>query len=209
MSTLLVSAIAFLGQILGGSLGGAIVVLSLSVRIALLPISIRLARRAQRNQATLRVLQPDIEELKRRFEKRPERLFEETMKLYKKHNFSPFDATTLFASFLQLPVFGLLYGAIRRSLPSSRGFLWIKNLSTPDTFLTLLILSITAMTAYWIPSASEHARSTMIAIQVIITSLIVWKLAAGLGLYWLASNFVSLFQALWLRHRVVRNEIPA
>jgi YidC/Oxa1 family membrane protein insertase len=160
---------------------------------------VRVARRAQRNQAVVRAMQPEIDELKRRFEKKPERLFEETMKVNRKHNFSPFDAPTLLGSLMQLPVFGLLYAAIKRSLKTSRPFLWIRSLSAPDVLLTLVIVSLAAITAYWMPSASEHARTVMIVMQVIITSLIVWKLAAGLGLYWVASNLVSLTQTLWLR----------
>lgn len=199
MTALLISLIAFLDQVLGGSLGGAIIILSLGVRLALLPLTVRLARRARRNQAVARTLQPEIDELKRRFEKKPERLFEETMKVYRKHNYSPLDVPALLGGFLQIPVFAMLYGAIKRSLRSNRAFLWMRNLSAPDLVLTLVVLSLTAATAYWMPSASEHARTTMIVIQVIITSLIVWKLAAGLGLYWAVSNLVGLFQALWLR----------
>ena len=173
--------------------------LSLGVRVALLPLTIRMARRAQRNQELARALQPEIDELKRRFEKKPDRLFEETMKLYKKHNFSPFDAKTLVGGFVQWPVFAVLYGAIKRSLSSSRAFLWVKNLSAPDVLLTFVILTLTALTAYLMPSASGQARIIMITLQVIITALIVGKLAAGLGLYWVASNLVGLFQVIWLK----------
>jgi YidC/Oxa1 family membrane protein insertase len=209
MTTLLLPVIAFLDQILGGSLGGAILALSLGIRLALLPVSIRLARRAQRSRTIAAALKPEIDELKRRFEKKPERLFEETMKVYRKHHFSPFDLPALLGSFLQVPVFGLLYGAIRRSLAANRSFLWIRNLSAPNIALTLVILSLTATTAYLMPSASEQARTTMIVIQVIVTSFIVWKLAAGLGLYWVSSNLVGLFQTLWLRHRAPRRAVPA
>jgi YidC/Oxa1 family membrane protein insertase len=209
MTTLLLPVIAFLDQIMGGSLGGAIIALSLAARIALLPLSIHLARRAQRTKAVAERLKPEIDALKKRLEGRPERLFEETMKVYRRNNFSPFDLPALFGSFLQVPVFGLLYGAIRRSLSANRSFLWIRNLSAPNLLLTLTILSITATTAYFMPTASEHARTTMIVIQVIITSFIIWKLAAGLGLYWVSSNLVGLFQALWLRHRSPRSAVPA
>jgi membrane protein insertase Oxa1/YidC/SpoIIIJ len=63
--------------------------------------------------------------------------------------------------------------------------------------------------AYWMPTASEHARTTMIVIQLIVTSLIVWKLAAGLSLYWASSSLVGLFQTLWLRYRIPQAAKPA
>lgn len=209
MTALLSATLIYLVQLFGGSLGWAIVVLSLGIRAALLPVTIRIARRSLRSQAILRSLQPEIEELKKRFEKKPERLFDETQKLYRKHNFTPFDLPTLLGSFLQLPIFGMIYGAIRRALSSSSGFLWIRNLSSPDAILTLVILSLTALSAYWMPTASDHARTTMVYIQVIVTSLIVWKLAAGLGLYWVCSNLMGLFQTLWLRRQIAEEANPA
>jgi YidC/Oxa1 family membrane protein insertase len=209
MTTLLSATLLYLVSIFGGSLGWAIIALSLGIRIALLPVSIRIARRSLRNQVILRSLQPELTELKRRFEKSPERLFDETRKLYQKHHFSPFDLPTLLGSFLQLPIFGMLYGAIRRALTSSSAFLWIRNLSSPNAVLTLVILGLTAISAYWMPTASEHSRSLMVCIQIIVTSLIVWKLAAGLGLYWVCSSLVSLFQTVWLRQQRIGNASPA
>jgi YidC/Oxa1 family membrane protein insertase len=131
----------------------------------------------------------------------PERLFAEMRKLYHEHGCNPFDVPALLAGFIQLPIFGILYSAIRSSLSARSTFLWIKNLALPDFFLTLAILSLTGLTAYLMPSASEQMRSTLVIIQVIITFLIVWKLSAGLALYWLSSGAVNLFQALWLRYR--------
>jgi YidC/Oxa1 family membrane protein insertase len=184
---------------LGGSLGGAIVALSLGVRLAMLPLTIHLATRVRRNQALARAIQPEVEGIRRRYEKKPERILEETMKVYRKHKFSPVDAPAMLGGFIQVPIFGILYKAIKRSLTANRAFLWMRNLSAPDIFLTLSVLTLTALTAYLAPSASENARSAIIVVQVLLTSLIIWKLAAGLSLYWVASNLVGLSQALWLR----------
>jgi len=184
-----------------GSLGCAILALSLGIRIALLPLTIMLARRAQRNQEKMRALQTEIDQLKKRFEKQPECLFEEMLKLYRKHDCSPFDVPTLVGTFVQLPIFGILYGGIRSSLGSSSTFLWIKSLAAPDFLLTLVILTFTAVSTHLMPSASEPMKSTLIAIQVVVTFIIVWKLAAGLGLYWASSGLVGLFQTLWIRFR--------
>ena len=200
MNEMLIALLACLAQSVG-SLGFAIIIVSLGLRAALLPLTIKLARRARRNQEIMRLLQPEIEQLKKRFEKKPERFFEEMRKLYRKHDCSPFDLPTLAGSFIQFPIFGILYGSIRSSLGSSSAFLWIKNLASPDFFLTLLILSLTGLSVYLMPSASQQMRSALIAIQVIVPFFIVWKLAAGLGLYWASSGVVGLVQTLWLRYR--------
>ena len=201
MNDLIITWLASLSHSFGGSLGCAIIFLSLGIRVSLLPLTIKLARRARRNQDMVRILQPEIESLRKRFEKRPEHLFEEMRKLYRKHDCSPFDIPALAGSFIQLPIFGILYSSIRGSLSSGGAFLWIKSLASPDFCLTLVILSLTGVSAYLMPTASEHMKISLIVMQVVITFFIIWKLAAGLGLYWASSSLVGLFQSLWLRHR--------
>ena len=115
-------------------------------------------------------------------------------KLYRKHNYSPFDSPTLVSGFVQLPIFGILYRT-RNALTSSSTFLWIRNLAIPNLTLTIVIRMLTTLPAYLMPSASPDARAAIVVIQLI------WKLAAGLGLYWASSNVVGIFQTLWLRYR--------
>jgi YidC/Oxa1 family membrane protein insertase len=201
MNDIIVGLLAVLAHSFGGSPGWAILVLSLCVRVALLPLTIKLARRTRRNQETMRALQPEIEQLKKRFEKKPERLFEEMSKLYRKHDCSPFDLPTLIGSFVQLPVFGILYSSIRSSITASSSFLWIRNLASPDLLLTLAVLALAGISAYWMPATAGQRRSTLVLIQVVITLVFIWRLAAGLSLYWVSSNAVGIFQAVWLRYR--------
>jgi len=196
------SLLAFLGylsQQFGGSTGWAIVSLSLGIRVALLPLTMRLSRRAMRGQQIIRKLRPEIDALKKKFEKKPERLFEETMALYKKHGHSAFDVPAMLGMFVQLPLFGMLYRAIGSALVSGERFYWIRNLAAPDGWLTLIVLTLTAAGAYFVPSMSDGTRALLITLQVGITLFIVWKLAAGYGLYWASSSAVSLLQSFWLR----------
>jgi len=204
MNDAIVGLLACLAQWLG-SLGGAILVLSLGIRLAMLPLTVKLARRARRNQEILKQLQPEIDQLKKRFEKKPERLMEEMHHLYRKHHYNLFDVPAILGSLIQWPIFAILYKGIRASLGTSHVFLWIRNLASPDCCLTVLILSLTGLSAYLMPSASVQMRNTLIAVQLGFTFLIVWKLAAGLGLYWVSSNAVGVVQTLWLRHRRVVN----
>lgn len=191
--------LAYLAQQFGGSTGWAIVALSVSIRVALLPLTIRLSRRAARGQEIARKLQPEIDELRRRFEKKPERLFEETMKLYRKHGYSPFDVQALIGAFAQLPIFAMLYRAIGSALVAGERFYWIRSLAAPDVWLTAIVVMLTAVGAFLMPNMSASARGLMITIQVGITLFIVWKLAAGYGLYWASSSAVGLVQSWWLR----------
>jgi YidC/Oxa1 family membrane protein insertase len=209
MNDMIIVLLASLTHSCGGSLGCAIMILSMGVRVALLPLTIRLARRTRRNQEIMQALAPEIEQLKKRFEQKPERLFAEMHNLYRKHDCNPFDIPTLVGGLVQLPIFGLLYSSIRSSLTSSSAFVWIRNLAVPDVGLTLVILSLTGLSAYLTPSTSPNMRNSAIALQMIVTLLFVWKLAAGLGLYWASSSLVGLFQTQWLRSRSGSASRPA
>jgi len=98
---------------------------------------------------------------------------------------------------------------IKDAVVNGGPFLWMRSLASPDTWLTLAILALTGASAYFMPSATASAKSTLIFIQVLITGFIVWKLAAGLGLYWAASSTVGLGQNLWLRWRVQQESMSA
>jgi YidC/Oxa1 family membrane protein insertase len=198
MTNTLVSLLTNLAQCFGGSLGWAIVALSLGIRVAILPLTLRISRRAMRNQALLQAMKPEIDALKERCGKNSQQLFAETQKLYKKYNFSPFDLPAMLGAFIQLPIFSFLYGAIRTTVGSGGRFFWIRNLASPDAALVFLILAITGASAYFLPNASETGKSMLVLIQVIVTGFIIWKLAAGLGLYWAASGLVSLGQNVWM-----------
>jgi hypothetical protein len=112
-----------------------------------------------------------------------------------------FDIRILAGSLVQFPIFGMLYTAIRSSLSAKTAFLWIRSLASPDFYLTMLIVALTGVSACLMPSASEQTRGKLIAIQVVVTFFLVWKLATGLSLYWLSSSAVTVFQTLWLRYR--------
>lgn len=201
MNDLIVALLDSLANWLGGSLGWGIVVLSLGIRVALLPLTIWLFYRTRRNQETIQRLQPEIEKLKQQYQKQPERMLAEVRELYRKHDCNLFDLPALIGGFIQLPIFGILYNAIRSSLTSNSTFLWIKNLAAPDFLLTVVILFLTGMCAYFMPSASEQMRGILMALQLVVIFFMVWKLAAGLGLYWASSGLIGALQTLWLRHR--------
>lgn len=205
MNHLISALLTSLVQHFDGNTGWAIVTLSVGLRVALFPLTLVLARRALQRQATMRSLQPEIARLRTRHADDPQRAFEETMKVYRAHGCSPVDLRALVGSVLPLPVFALLWRAIGGVLGSAPRFYWIKNLATPNGWLTFLILVLTAAGAYFLPNGAGAARSWVIGIQVAVAFLLVWKVAAGYGLYWASSSAVGLVQSLWLRAGVRRD----
>src|SRR5215475_7594247 len=99
----LIATILFaLTQIYGGSYGLAIITLSLTLRLALLPLTISIARRAISRQGQLKALQPELEQLQKRYQTNPELLTQEMKALYQRHGYSLIDGRSLFGGFLQI-----------------------------------------------------------------------------------------------------------
>ena len=76
----------------------------------------------------------------------------------------------------------------------------MKSLATPDAAVTAIVLLLTAISAYYFPSAAGGPAMFMVVVQVLVTAFILWKLSAGLGLYWAASAAVGAVQTFVLRH---------
>src|SRR4030066_75848 len=146
-----------LTTMLGGSFGLAIIVLTVVVRLALFPLTVR---QTQSTKA-MQTLQPRIQELQKKYAKNQQKLQQETMKLYKEAGINPLGC--LWPMLIQLPIWIALYQSIMQALaatpetllslsqhlyswaaishviPLSDQFLWLQ-LSRPDPNLILAIL---------------------------------------------------------------------
>jgi YidC/Oxa1 family membrane protein insertase len=183
----------------GGNIGLAIITVSIALRVALLPLTIRLARRAEQQRALLERMQPELDRIKTRFKNEPERLATETLAVYKRHGVKPLDSGALTMILLQFPLVSALYGAISRGLGAGRRFLWIADLAKPD----LLLVAITGALTYLasILGSSRDVNRAAAMLSVAITIAIMWRVSAAVGLYWASSTAVGAVQAAWLRRR--------
>lgn len=200
MNDMLASLMSLLASLFAGSMGWAIIFLALVVRLALLPLTLHMARKMLANQAKIKALQPEVEAIKTRLGGDPKAMFAAISTLYQANGARLIDRSSIAGALAQWPVFLLLYKAIGNAASGSGSFLWIRNLATPDAALTAVVLAITAIAAYYAPSAAADTALLMVMIQVAVTALVVWQLSAGIGLYWAASASVSTAQSFILRH---------
>jgi YidC/Oxa1 family membrane protein insertase len=189
-------------QVYGGSVGLAIITLSSSIRVALMPLSLRMARRANAQQAILYRIQPEIERLKEKFKSKPDRLTQETFKLYRQHGYSPLSSGSFIGLIVQLPIFAGLYSVIRNGIGLGSRFMWIADLAKPDIILTLIVGLLTFATSLVAPQLSHQSKNFMFLLPAIITMVFVWQVSSGLGLYWAASSFVGIAQNVILRKQL-------
>ena len=192
-------AMVLLAQAFGGNMGLAIFVVSLAARAMLLPLTLHLARRSLAHQRLLQALKPKLDALKERFKNDPERSARETMRVFKESNVSPLPWHGLLGALIQWPVFVALFSATRRCLSLGGRFLWIPSIARPDVLLGAVVAVLACLTALVAPNLSDNNRALMIAISVIITFVVVSRMAAGMGLYFAAVSVVGIAQGALLR----------
>jgi YidC/Oxa1 family membrane protein insertase len=202
---LLRAAIVGAAHLCGGSLGAGIVFVSAGIRLALLPLTLRLARQARDQQARIAKIRPELDALQRRFAKDPRTLMVETRALYDANGIKLLSPGGLIGIAVQLPLLSGLFAAVRTGLGSKVRFLWIADLARPEG---LLALGVTALTAWSVsttptPGAPSGIPSVMLVVSVIGTGVLLLTTSSAVALSMGAGSFVSILQN-WILAREQR-----
>ena len=192
----------------GGSLGGGIMCVSIVLRIALLPLTLRIARQARAQQVRLAGIKPELAMLQRRHGKNPARLMKETQSLYAANDIRPLTPTGLIGMVLQMPLLGGLFAAVRNGLGSRVSFLWIANLARPDAAL-LAVVTLLGGAALVFPrppvATSTSGVVTMMLIGGGFSLFFLWSASSAVALSVGAGTLVSALQN-WI---LSRDRVPA
>jgi YidC/Oxa1 family membrane protein insertase len=193
-------ALFALAHVWGGSMGAAILVLSLLVRLALLPLTVRVARRSRRLAGAQKSVRPEVERLRERWRGDPARFNEELGKLYRRAGIRPLRDSGVLGGLAQLPFVAAVHAVIRQGVGTAGRFLWIEDLARPDRILTLGAALLSGLVAASAPNAgSAPAARAGVVVSMLFTYIVLARLAAGVGLYWAASSLVGVGQGLLLR----------
>ena len=196
-------------HVCGGSLGAGILLVSAAIRLALLPLTLRLARRAREQQMRLAALQPEIDAIKRRYESDPAGLMREMRALHANHGIKLITPSGFVGLAIQMPVFSALFSAVRSGLGARVRFLWVGDLARPDG---VLLLGVAALTAWGISSApavpgQSGAQTGLIVAAVVGTIVFLWSASAAMALSVGAGSLVSVLQN-WLLSRDAKVTAP-
>lgn len=186
----------------------SIVALTLIVRGALLPLTMKQVKNARSMQG----LKPEMEEIRTRHKDSQDRQ-KAIAELYRERGVNPLDG--FLPLLVQMPVFITMYHVIRahnESLPSFAhgGVLWFTDLTGPDPYLALPALSACLMLAAFEVSsrgASTQQRRVMRFMPLAFTAVIA-RFPAGLFVYWATSNAVTLAQNLAVYRLMPRPALP-
>ncbi len=203
---------------LAGNFGVAIILLTLIVRGVMFPV----AQRQFASMAAMRAIQPKMKALQERYKDDRQKLQEETMALYKKEGVNPLAGCL--PIFLQIPVFFALYKVLILSVEMRHQpfALWIHDLSAPDplhvlnlfgllpftppAFLGIGVLALLLGTTMWLqfklnPAAMDPAQQQVFAIMPWMMMFVMAPFAAGLLIYWITSNLLTIAQQKYLYSR--------
>jgi YidC/Oxa1 family membrane protein insertase len=205
-----------------GNFGVAIICLTLIVRLLLFPI----AQKQFQSMAAMRVVQPKVKILQERWADDKPRLQQEMMKLYKEEKVNP--VAGCLPLLLQIPIFYALYKVLMISVEMRHEpfALWIHDLSAPDpltpvnlfgylpftppSILAVGVLPILVGITMWLqmrlqPQAPDPVQRQIFALMPWVLIFVMAPFAAGLQLYWVTGNILSIAQQrlLYWRHPVL------
>lgn len=176
-----------------GDLGVSIIVLTLGVKLLLMPLSISGRRASLKGQEVSK----KIEDVKTRYAKNKKKREEELERLQLE---SASSLKGCLAQFVQLPVISMMYMAVS-SLPIEGATIlvpWIKSIKMADQFFIIpiiyLLLTLAPMVLAKFRGEDEKLNPMMNVIMLLVSAIVVLKAPVGLGIYFIASSIFSLVE---------------
>jgi YidC/Oxa1 family membrane protein insertase len=189
-----------------GNWGIAIILLTIVIKLLFYPLSAA----SYRSMAKMRVLAPKLQRLKDQYGDDRQRMQQAMMELYKTEKINPLGGCM--PILVQIPVFIALYWVLLASVELRHApfMLWISDLAAPDPWFILPILMAVTM---WIqtmlnPEPPDPVQAKVMKIMPIVFSVFFFFFPAGLVLYWLVNNVLSIAQQ-WQITRVMEREAAA
>ena len=172
--------------------GLAIIILTVIVRLFLLPINIK----SYQSMKVMQKLQPEIKEIRETYKSEPKKMNEEVMALMKKNKANPLGGCL--PMFLQLPIFFALYRVLGESIElyQSPFFFWIQDLSLKDPYYVFPILGGLVLFVQQLitPMNLPKEQARLMKIIPLVFSIFMLNLPSGLTIYIFISGLFGLVQ---------------
>jgi len=188
------------------SYGIGIILLTIVVRIILLPLTISQTKSMSRMQ----IMQPELKEIQKKFKDDPQKIQQETMAFYKANNVNPLAGCL--PLILQMPVFFALFQLLRDLGARAVGggmqtiykFLWM-DLRYPDKFYILVILMVATMLITSKMTQTDPKQAIITYLLPVVFGFISIKLQSGILVYWVTTNVWSIGQQYFI-NKMVKKE---
>jgi YidC/Oxa1 family membrane protein insertase len=195
--------------------GVAIILLTLMIKAITWPLQSIANRSGKRMQA----LAPKLKELQAKYKETPEKLQTETFALYREYGVNPFGGCL--PALIQMPVFFSLYYMLQNAVElRGQSFLWVHDLTKPDTVFTLpylffgfhpalhplpiMVTGLTMVMMRMTPQIGDPQQAKIAQWMPLFFLFIFYNFAAALSLYYVINNCVSIIQI----YRNLRKPLP-
>ncbi len=206
---LLVPTLNFFNSVIP-NYGVAVILLTILVRVIFWPLT----HKSTEGMKRMQTLQPQIKALQVLHKDNPQKIQQETWRLYRENKVNPL--SSCLPMLVQLPVFFALFTVLRSAVELRFApFLWIGDLSEPENLLAgmipfigslnilpVLMAGTMAIQSYLTPSTGDPTQQKMMMIMMPGMMLFMfYSMPAALSLYWTVSQGISILQMLLQRYR--------
>ncbi|MGJ8655116.1 MAG: YidC/Oxa1 family insertase periplasmic-domain containing protein [Akkermansiaceae bacterium] len=193
------------------SWGLAIVLLTLFIRIIIWPLH----NKSTRTMKRMSKLQPIMKELREKHKDNPQKLNQETMKLYREYGVNPMGGCL--PMLVQIPIFFGVFNMINAAVElRGQPFMWVDDLSQPDhltdvfglplNLLPILMAVTMVVQMRMTPQTGDKLQRRIFMLMPLMFFVFCYNYASALALYWTTQNIVSIGQT-WLTQRMPEPEL--
>jgi YidC/Oxa1 family membrane protein insertase len=190
-----------------GNWGWSIVLVTVFIKL----LFYRLSATSYKSMADMRRLQPRIVDLKERYGDDRQKLSQATMELYKKEKINPLGGCL--PILVQIPVFLGLYWVLIESVELRQApfIAWIYDLSVKDPFYVLpLLMGLTMFIQQRLnPAPPDPVQAKVMMFLPVVFTVLFLNFPAGLVLYWVVNNVLSILQQWWIGKRLEQRHAKA
>lgn len=152
--------------------------------------------KAYASMAKMKAVNPKITEMRERLKDNPQQMQQEMMRIYREEKVNPMGGC--FPIMIQIPVFIALYWVLLSSVEMRNApwVLWIHDLSSPDPFFILpLVMTLTTVLQTALnPAPPDPLQAKLMWFMPLAFSVMFFFFPAGLVLYWITNNILSIAQ---------------
>lgn len=206
-----------LAAIFQGSFGMAIIMITLALRLIIMPFTIKQQKSSQETQEKMKVIKPEMDEIQKKYKGKKDtedqvKMQKELTALYEKHNFNPMQSLSgCLPLLIQMPILSALYFAIRRTPEiAEHTFLWF-SLGETDLLLVILAVVIYYLQAkvslIGLDEAQKKQMALMGLISPVMIGIISLNVPAALPVYWAVGGLFIIVQTFIIKKFIVKKTV--
>ncbi|EPH12842.1 membrane protein insertase YidC [Facklamia hominis] len=214
----------FLAHLFNGSYGMAIIIITVAVRLLMLPSTYKMTKNTMESSAKMKYAQPEISEIQAEMNdtddpKEKADLQKELMQVYAKYDINMLSSMSgCLPLLIQLPFISAVYAAIRSSEKIAHSTFLGIDLGQRSIAIVVLVVVATFLSSWLMQKAAptpatdnpqaSQMQNSMLIMNPLMLGWFTYASNAGLGVYFLAGSIVSLLQQIYMNH-VARPKIQA